>query len=126
MNPSSFYMAKARNSPTGGGGARDPHKGRYKIISLSLTKIDFFLLDCSFTILTYTTDATFQIILMFLLKQVLHQTRHNQRKSNEDKRISKAPVVKVSSLYHTQSSHIQESFTFVLTAFLDDLNHSRF
>lgn len=30
MNPSSFYMAKARNSPTGGGGERDPHKGRTK------------------------------------------------------------------------------------------------
>jgi hypothetical protein len=90
MNPSSFYMAKVRNSPTGGGGARDPHKGRYKIIYLSLTKIDFFL-DSSFTILTNTKDATFQIILMFLLKQVLHQTRHNQRKSNKDKRISKAP-----------------------------------
>jgi hypothetical protein len=42
MNPSLFYMAKARHSPMGGGGARDPHKVRYKIISLSLTKIDFF------------------------------------------------------------------------------------
>jgi hypothetical protein len=64
MNPSSFYMAKARNSPTGGGGARDPHKGRYKIIFLSLTKIVFFSLIVLSLSSQNTRDATFQTTLM--------------------------------------------------------------
>ena len=68
MNPSSFYMAKAGNSPTGGGGARDPHKGRYKIISLSLTKIVFFPL----IVLSLSSQNTRE---SGLTKQVPNMTR---------------------------------------------------